>query len=135
MQQRLIESQEHRLYAFSPREIEDADKHTMYIFIRRDIGPEQQAVQSAHAAAEAGRLYYDPEHGIASLIILEAQDEADLAKISHHLEKKGIAFTAFFEPDFGMGYSALATRPIKAHERKYMMGWRLFRMGPQKEAA
>lgn len=106
-------------------------KHRIYVVIRTDISPVQQAVQIAHASAEAGsRFYRTAEHGVASIILVEAPDATTLEKAKTHLTKKGIEHTVFFEPDWGMGESALGTRPMVEREWRYFMGWKSFRACP-----
>lgn len=101
-------------------------KRTIYVLIRQDISIEQQLVQSAHAAAEAGRTFYSHDHGIASLIVLSVPDQAALHAARQRLLSHGIESELFFEPDFGMGHSALATRPLTNDERRHMRRWRLW---------
>jgi hypothetical protein len=101
-------------------------KHTIYVLIRLDISLAQQMVQAAHAAAEAGRQFYKSPHGIASLIVLSVANQEKLYAAQAQLHRKGVANTVFFEPDFGIGDSALATEPLLDHQRKYMRGWPLW---------
>jgi hypothetical protein len=98
----------------------------IYTFIRRDISPEQQRVQLGHACYEAGKKFAD-NHGISSLILLSARDREDLENISRKLEEKGIDFYMFFEPDDGMGYSAICSEPIvNPNLRNFFRKWELF---------
>lgn len=102
-------------------------KHTIYILVRTDIDLHHQMVQAAHAAAEAGRRYYREHHGIASAILLAVPDKAALLQARDRLSKKGIATEMFFEPDFGIGESALGTQPLTHAQRKHLMGFPLWR--------
>lgn len=83
-----------------------------YIFVRTDISLEQQLVQASHAALEAGFTFEKPAQ-TSSIIMIPAKDQEDLHAIGDRLERHGIRFHKFFEPDFGMGHSAIATEPIK----------------------
>ena len=103
-------------------------KHTIYVFIRMDLSAEQQMVQVAHAAAEASRHFYRPEHGIASLIVLSVANSAALYKAQDYLDRRGLENTVFFEPDWDMGHSALATRPVLDEERPLFRAWQLWRL-------
>lgn len=104
-------------------------KRTIYVLVRADIPLAQQVVQAAHATAEAGRHFYrsPAEHGIASLIVLSVPDRAALLAAQVRLTAKGISSTLFFEPDFGIGESALGTEPLLDEQRKHLMGWPLWR--------
>ncbi|KWU24719.1 hypothetical protein [Burkholderia cenocepacia] len=105
----------------------NTQKPYVYVIIRRDISPEQQAVQIGHAALEAGRALYAVDEPIASLIVLEVADKAGLLAAAERLKRYDIAFELFFEPDFGMGESALATRPVRGKERHLFKAWQLYR--------
>lgn len=109
-------------------EAADGLKRTIYVFVRTDISPEQQMVQAAHAAAEASRLHYRPEHGIASLIVLAVPNKESLYRAATQLEALGIAHELFFEPDWEMGHSAMATRPLLDSERPLLRGWPLWKL-------
>ena len=106
----------------------DGLKRTIYVFVRTDISVEQQMVQAAHAAAEASRRFYEPHHGVASLIILAASGVPGLVKAQTQLEARGVEHTVFFEPDWEMGYSAIGTRPLLDSERPLLRGWQLWKL-------
>lgn len=100
----------------------------IYTFIRKDLSPEQRIVQIGHACYEAGKKFQD-NLGVSSLILLEAENEEDLKSISEKIDKKGISYYMFFEPDFGpMGYSALCTEPITERNlQNFFRQWRLYK--------
>jgi len=105
-------------------------KPYVYVIIRRDISIEQQAVQISHASLEAGRALYAADEPIASVILLQVPDKAGLLAAAARLKRYDIAFELFFEPDFGMGESALATRPVRGKERHLFKAWELYRHTP-----
>ena len=82
-----------------------------YVFVRTDISFEQQLVQSAHAALESGFAFNAP-HETSSIVMIAAKNRNELFKIANHLESNEIQFKMFFEPDFDMGESAIATEAI-----------------------
>lgn len=99
----------------------------IYTFIREDISPEQRIVQIGHACYEAGKSFRD-NCGISNLILLSAQDEKDIKSIMRKMDRRGIEFYAFYEPDNEMGYSAICTRPVvDEKERAFFRKWDLFR--------
>jgi hypothetical protein len=101
----------------------------IYTFIRRDLSPEQKIVQLGHACHEAGKLLPYAEHrDVASLILLSAENEAELKSISRKIDCAGIDHYMFYEPDNNMGYSAICTRPITSdRERAFFRRWDLYR--------
>ena len=109
-------------------QVHDGLKRTIYAFVRTDLSVEQQMVQAAHAAAEAGRRFYRPEHGIASLIILAVSNLQALYKAKTLLESRDIEHDMFFEPDWNMGHSAIGTRPLLDSERRLMKGYQLWKL-------
>jgi hypothetical protein len=99
----------------------------IYTFVREDISPEQKIVQIGHACYEAGKMFQD-NNGISSLILLSAKDESDLLEIGRKIDRRMIRFYTFFEPDFGMGYSALCTEPItEPNQQNFFRNWELYK--------
>lgn len=95
-------------------------KPYVYVLVREDISPEQQLVQAAHAALEAGFRFEQPAE-TARLIVLSVPDRDALGAAAARLARYGIAHHQFFEPDFGMGHSALATRPVFLPKERHLM--------------
>ena len=109
----------------SQSQIEE-NKNYVYTFIRTDLPIEQQIVQAAHSALEAGRDLGKPK-GHSHLILLEAKNEAALIKFSQAIKDLDIKFSIFHEPDFDRGYTSLTTEfldpadPRRAYFRKHSM--------------
>ena len=101
----------------------------IYTFIREDISSAQKIVQLGHACHEAGKLLNHSEHKhVSSLILLSAKDEDDLLEIAERINRAGITFHMFHEPDNNMGYSAICTRPVSStRERAFFQKWDLYR--------
>ena len=85
----------------------------MYIFVRKDLSKEQQAIQSVHAAIESTKkwpyLGYHPR-----LVLIGVKNEEKLKKILDNAREHGIIMAEFFEDDVGM--TAIASRPIISEE-------------------
>lgn len=90
----------------------------MYVLVRKDLSPRQQAVQSCHAAIEAARNYIGPKDEHPSVIICSVKSEQKLAMCMEELTAKGIECQSFREPDIGNQMTAIASRPLKGEERK-----------------
>lgn len=100
-----------------------------YIFIRKDLSPAQQLVQASHAALEAG-FTFDKPHKTSSIIMIGAENKDELYDIGARLERHGIRHHMFFEPDFEMGHSAIATEPIHDIKiRRVMSKYKLYKPG------
>lgn len=101
----------------------------VYVLIREDLSLEQQLVQSNHAALEAGFRFQKP-HETAHLVMCMVPDQARLLAAAEHLERQGVEHHLFFEPDYEMGHSALATRALFGPERRMLRKYPLFRARP-----
>jgi hypothetical protein len=81
------------------------------VVVRTDLTVPQQLVQACHASALAGGTLgaCSPELRLAILAVPSAEALLDAAA---SLECQGILFTMFEEPDWDIGFSALATEPL-----------------------
>lgn len=105
-------------------------KPYVYVLIRTDIPIEQQLVQTGHAAWEAGQRFPKPDE-VASLIVLSVPGKDELEAASRRLTEHGIDNYLFYEPDFEMGHSALATRALTTQaERDLLRMYPLYRFSP-----
>ena len=82
----------------------------VYVIVRKDIPMEQQVVQVAHATLECGFKFNRPDK-VCHIVVLEVANSDELMKASEQLLFKDINYTMFYEPDYDIGYSALATEP------------------------
>lgn len=101
----------------------------VYVLVRKDIPLHQQLVQASHAAFEAGLRWHSPDDEVASLIVLEVPHKAALLRAARKLGTRGIDHHVFYEPDFDMGESALATRPLVGEIRRPLSGYPLWNAG------
>lgn len=93
----------------------------VYVLVRTDLSPAQQGVQACHAAMAAtdafGGLTDDTR-----LALLAVDGPHDLQRWIERLDRKGLPFKAFWEPDRHTGWSALATAPIGRKEGRAFAG-------------
>lgn len=88
---------------------------------RADLNPGTQCAQAIHAAIDYGLK--NPEllkewHDISNHVgILSAKNERDLVDLIRRLEKKGIDYVAFREPDLGDCITAVALEPTDEARR------------------
>lgn len=100
-------------------------KPYIYTFIRQDLPTEQKIVQIGHATWEAGLIFKKPDD-VASLVLLQADNEGSLINIAQQLDEKGIEYVMFFEPDID-SYTAICTRPVYTkNDRSFFKQWDLY---------
>ena len=108
------------------------DKNYVYTFIRTDLPIEQQIVQAAHSALEAGREFGTPNTP-SHLILLEAKSQYHLERIADELEQKEIRYHMFYEPDDDRGYTSITTEPLTDDsKRKYFSKHSLYRFNAKR---
>ena len=86
----------------------------MYLFTRSDLSPQQQIIQTAHAAHIIGKN--QDCNSIPNAVLIGAKTEYDLVNIKEYLEYFDIAHEIFYEPDIGQ-HTAIATYPIEGEQR------------------
>ena len=91
------------------------DKLYIYVFVRTDIPIQQQLVQACHASSMGGEAF---GNGDSSMVLLGVNNVDQLLEISQMLDFNQIPHVMFHEPDWDMGYSALATKSVAGAERK-----------------
>jgi hypothetical protein len=84
----------------------------------------QQIVQAAHAAIQATNLFPSKD---PNLVVCEVANIEELGRASDRLKNVGIDCAAFFEPDDDLGFTALATGPLKRDQRRFLKGFRSWR--------
>lgn len=85
--------------------------------MRRDLPAAQIAVQAAHAAVEAARHFLPPDHDHPHFVLCRVPSEPELLRAADRLERLGVRFKLFREPDRADEATALATEPL-THERR-----------------
>src|SRR5271168_3802485 len=86
-------------------------------------------VQSNHATFElARRLPRDQDLDVTpSCITIGVPDKTALFRVIEKLRANGIVHHVFYEPDFDMGLSAVATAPLEQSQRRVLSNYRLWR--------
>lgn len=94
----------------------------VYVVIRTDLPVEHQITQACHAALEIGFDQSRPQGHPVHLVTLAAKDELDLHRQAERLDREGIGYHLFFEPDESggkvMGHTALASVPVRGVHRR-----------------
>ena len=123
-----------------------------YFFTRQDLSPEQQIVQTAHAALQLGvnsqrwtknewnetRDTKTQPHLMPDLIdatsthftVVGVRNLEALNAVQEILEKFGFRYEVFFEPDLGTGENtSIAVYPIAETSRGPLMAFNLLKVG------
>ena len=80
----------------------------LYVMVRTDLSVSQQAVQAGHAVAEILLQGQQEDWDNGTLVYLGVSSEEELEKQIFRLERKGIPFSIFREPDIGNQITAIA---------------------------
>ena len=85
--------------------------------VRTDIPLADQMVQVGHACLAAGHCFEQPDDS-GNLVVLAVPSLAAVYEVSAHCKMTGIRHVLFYEPDEGMGHTALCTEPIMGEARR-----------------
>lgn len=123
-------------------------KYYAYFFTRQDISPEQQIVQTAHAAFQLGvhsqRVITD-KNTDETLVPCQVNEEIDptethftvigvrdlgaLYAVERILQKFGYRYEKFFEPDLRDGeITSIGVYPISEYHRDVLMAFNLLKV-------
>lgn len=97
--------------------------------MRQDISLAQQIVQSNHATFEVARRLTQPQNldETPSCIVIGVPDKSALFRVIEKLRSNDIGHQVFYEPDFNMGLSAVATVPLGQSQRRVLSNYRLWK--------
>jgi hypothetical protein len=107
--------------------IELHEPEYLFIFVRQDISKEQQAVQAAHATFCAGReyLHHSPEK--VNFVLVGVPDELHLVDVGCTLNDNYVKYVTFREPDLSETQTAIATQPLKEHQKRFLKHYPLLK--------
>lgn len=97
--------------------------------MRNDLGPEQKAVQAAHACIEMARWMLPVDEAHPHLVMCVVRNEAKLREVMSRLDSQQIRFKEFREPDRDNETTALATEPLRGDRRTFFKKYQLLRYG------
>ena len=100
----------------------------LYAITRRDLTFPQMAVQASHAIFEAAQHYHDPQVEHPHFCLCTVRDEERLRAAAAKLERLGIRFKAWYEPDKDNQLTAIATEPISGEKRRHMRDFQLLKV-------
>ena len=82
----------------------------------------------------ARRLSEHNPTDIPSCVVIGVPDKAALFRAIEKLKKYDIGHQVFYEPDFNMGLSAVATVPIEGQQRRALSNYGIWKE-PQEQVA
>ena len=82
-------------------------------------------MQVGHACLEAGNRFGQPE-APCHLVLFGVSSAARLLDAAAWLNAAGIRSVAFFEPDDGLGYTAICTEPVVGSTRRLLKRFSLW---------
>ena len=115
-------------------------KHYAYFFTRQDISPEQQVVQTAHAAFVLGvesqrwkdlppkhqQVMDDVNPDETYFTVVGVRNLDGLKAVQKILDKFGFKFEVFFEPDLNKGeITSIAVYPVEEDHRDVLLAFNL----------
>lgn len=103
----------------------------IYGFVRRDLPPVQRIIQFGHACVEVGLDLGTDERKAAPLsppniCLFEVADEDELIAVVRQLRSARIKHSAFYERDYDVGFSAVATEPISGDARSFFANFKRY---------
>lgn len=113
------------VYEFIGANIRDHEPDYMFIFVRQDISNEQQAVQAAHATFVAGSKFTHASPDKVNFVLVGVRNTHELKLTQQRLEAYGCEFVTFVEPDLDNSITAIATTPLKEHQKRFLKKYKL----------
>jgi hypothetical protein len=98
-----------------------------YFFVRQDISPEQQAVQTAHVALELGNCLTRRETLGLNFVNCGVPDLQGLETIEMYLIQNEVPFVLYRDSHFNNEITAIATFPVASHQRELFKFAKLLR--------
>lgn len=90
----------------------------LYLVVRADLSPGQQAVQACHALREFVEEHPDADREwfreSQTLVLLSVPDERALARLGVKAVRAGVPHSCFREPDLNDSMTAIAIAPSGA---------------------
>lgn len=106
-------------------------KHYAYFFTRQDISPEQQLVQTAHAAYQLGQCVFGgkdshPDANETYFTVIGVRNMDALNAVRNILDKFNYKYTMFYEPDIS-DFTSIAVYPVPEDKRHVLMAFDLLK--------
>ena len=100
----------------------------VYVFVREDLTPSQQAVQACHACIDVARTLFPHYEGVPFLVLCGLRDEKQLVDAFERIKNLGIKCQKFREPDLDNQTTAFATGLVSGDDRRLFRKYRLLKI-------
>lgn len=109
-----------------PEELDEEEymeRGYVYIFIRKDLTPQQMIVQSNHATWLGGADLLAPlrvrtgKLPRCNFVVIGVRSEAKLKEVEEEIKQAGFGYTYFIEPDLGNTLTSICTQPLYGKQR------------------
>jgi hypothetical protein len=106
-------------------------KRYAYFFTRQDISPEQQIVQTAHAAMKLGfKLNEQEDPNSTYFTVIGVRNREALSAVDEIISTFGFKYEAFVEPDLNGGeVTSIALYPVTEDKRGILLAFNLLSIG------
>lgn len=101
------------------------NRRFVYVFIRKDLKPQDQLVQVSHATYESALLFKNHADR-TSIIVLGVKDLSKLNDVATYLNNNKIDFCTYTEQGGGLGETAIATGALLQDQRSLFKKFKLF---------
>lgn len=102
--------------------------HYIYLFVRDDLSPSQQIIQTSHAVDELNKYLIGAGKELTKatnfMVLFSVRNEAQLFEVKNHLDSLDILNQMFYEPDIS-SFTAIATEPLIGDQRLVMSQYKL----------
>ena len=99
-----------------------------YCVVREDLTWPQRVVQAGHAWWEAAQLHLSKVMPAPHFVLLGVANEDALLDLRKKLKDHKIEYSAFYEEDYDLGYTAIATVPLVGDQRELFAGMNVLRL-------
>jgi hypothetical protein len=104
------------------------------VFVRQNLPTEHQQIQAGHAIYGLA-FNYRPDVECPNHIHIGVPDVAALKRVLAKLEKNRVPHFAWHEPDFNLGFTAVATAPLHGDARQTLANYRCLKHSPVAQSA
>lgn len=66
--------------------------------------------------------------GIPNIVLIGMPNMRSLVRVERKLQESGISHFSWHEPDYDMGFTAIATVPLRGEIRKVLANYRLYQL-------